>query len=154
MIVHELTQDECRAFLGGVGQGRLGCSRADQPYVVPFFFYLDAKGDCLYSFSALGRKIDWMRGNPKVCVEVDEIADQLNWTSVVVFGRYQELHPDSKQDEDERRRAYQLFQQRFAWWLPGLGKLASGDEHYTPIVFRIVIDKITGRRAAQSPAGH
>jgi nitroimidazol reductase NimA-like FMN-containing flavoprotein (pyridoxamine 5'-phosphate oxidase superfamily) len=103
----------------------------------------------LYSFSTLGQKIDWMRGNPRVCVEVDEIVDQLHWTTVLAFGRYEELLRDSRQDEDERRRAHELFQQRSAWWLPGVGKLASGEEHHTPIVYRILIDKLTGRRAAR-----
>ena len=152
MVIHELTQAECREALGRATHGRLGCSREDQPYVVPFFFYLDSRGDCLYSVATLGQKIDWMRGNPKVCVEVDEIVDQLNWTTVLVFGRYEELRNESKQDEDERRRAHQLFQQRAAWWLPGLGRLASGDEHHVPIVYRILIDRLTGRRAARQQA--
>jgi nitroimidazol reductase NimA-like FMN-containing flavoprotein (pyridoxamine 5'-phosphate oxidase superfamily) len=131
MVIHELSHEECLAFLGRANQGRLGCSRAAQPYVVPFFFYLDETG-------------------AKVCVEADEIVDQHNWTSVLVFGRYQELQPDSDEDADERRRAHQLFQQRSEWWLPGLGKLTSGDEHHTPIVFRIFIDKLTGRRAGRA----
>jgi nitroimidazol reductase NimA-like FMN-containing flavoprotein (pyridoxamine 5'-phosphate oxidase superfamily) len=154
MVIHELTPAECREVLRRASHGRLGCARADQPYVVPFSFFLAPAGDCLYSFSTLGQKIDWMRGNPRVCVEVDEIVDQLNWTTVLAFGRYQELLRDSRQDEDERRRAYELFQQRSAWWLPGVGKLASGEEHHTPIVYRILIDKLTGRRAtrpAKSP---
>ena len=149
MVIHELTPAECREVLGRATHGRLGCARADQPYVVPFFFYLDPGGDCLYSFSTVGQKIDWMRGNPKVCVEVDEIVDQRNWTTVLAFGRYQELHQDSRHDEAERRRAHDLFQQRAAWWLPGSGRLTSGEEHHTPIVYRILIDKLTGRRATQ-----
>lgn len=147
MVIHELTPAECREVLERASHGRLSCARAGQPYIVPFFFYLDRDRDCLYSFSTLGQKIDWMRQNPKVCVEVDDIVDQLNWTTVLAFGRYQELRQDSRQDEDERRRAYELFRQRSAWWLPGLGTLAFGEEHHTPIVYRILIDKLTGRRA-------
>ena len=148
MVIHELTEAECRDALGRASHGTLACSRADQPYVVPFFFYLDVRGNCLYSVATLGQKIDWMRGNPKVCVEVDEIVDQLNWTTVLVFGRYEELRNESRQDEDERRRVHQLFEQRSAWWLPGLARLASGEEHSIPIVYRILIDRLTGRRAA------
>jgi nitroimidazol reductase NimA-like FMN-containing flavoprotein (pyridoxamine 5'-phosphate oxidase superfamily) len=33
-----------------------------------------------------------MRTNPNVCVEFDEIADPLHWASVVIIGRYRELH--------------------------------------------------------------
>jgi len=63
--------------------GRLACARHDQPYIVPIHFDFDADGDSIYSFSTLGQKIDWMRANPKVCLEVDDIADKSNWTTVV-----------------------------------------------------------------------
>ena len=149
MVIHELTPDECLDLLGRVHHGRLACARFEQPYIVPFFFYLDAPGECLYSFSTLGQKIEWMRDNPRVCVEVDEIVDQFHWTTVIVFGRYKELHA-SKHDDPARRRAYDLFQQRAAWWLPGAGKSSSGQEHHTPIVYRISIDKMTGRRASKA----
>ena len=112
----------------------------------PFAFRLDPVGVCLFSFSTPGQKIDWMRENPKVCVEVDEMVDQFNWTSVLAFGRYEEIR-DTRQDEDLRRQANALFQQRTAWWLPALGKLASAEEHHSSIVYRILIDKLTGRQA-------
>ena len=149
MLIHELTPAECREVLGRATYGRLGCARGEQPYVVPFVFQLDPSGACLYSFSTLGQKIDWMRGNPKVCVEVDEVVDQHNWTSVLALGRYEEIR-DGRQDEALRRQANDLFQHRSAWWFPALGKLASGEEHHSPVVFRILIDTLTGRRAAQA----
>jgi uncharacterized protein len=148
MTIHELTTAESMDLLGRATHGRLGCARHDQPYVVPFFFYLDPTEKCLYSTSALGQKIDWMRANPRVCVEVDEVVDQFNWTTVVAFGRYEEVG-NSNEEQDQRRRAYELFQQRSAWWLPGLGKLASGTEHHVPIVYRIRVDRLTGRRATR-----
>ena len=147
MIIHELTPAECRDVLGRAVYGRLGCARGDQPYVVPFVFQLDPAGGSMFSFSTPGQKIDWMRENPKVCVEVDEMADQFNWTSVLAFGRYEEISDTSRQHEDLRRQAHALFQQRTAWWLPALGKLTSGEEHHSSVVYRILIDKLTGRRA-------
>ena len=30
----------------------------------------------LIDFSTFGKKIEWIRANPKVCIQVDEIADQ------------------------------------------------------------------------------
>ena len=149
MLIHELTPDECRAVLGRAAYGRLGCARGDQPYVVPFLFQLDEAGTCLYSFSTVGQKIDWMRENPKVCVEADEMIDQYNWTSVLAFGRYEEI-TDARIDADLRREATALFQQRSNWWFPALGKLASGEEHHSTVVYRILIDKLSGRRAAKA----
>jgi hypothetical protein len=38
------------------------------------------------------------------------------------------------------------------WWLPGAGKLAGGQEHHVPVMYRIRIDRVSGRRAAR-PVG-
>jgi nitroimidazol reductase NimA-like FMN-containing flavoprotein (pyridoxamine 5'-phosphate oxidase superfamily) len=148
MIIHKLSVAECREILAGTNVGRLACVRLDQPYIVPVFFYFDREEDHLYSFATLGQKIDWMRTNPKVCVEVENIVDQFHWATVVVFGRYDEIG-GSAPESDARRRAFELFQGRPEWWLPGTGKLASGKEHHTPVFYRIWIDEMTGRRAAR-----
>jgi nitroimidazol reductase NimA-like FMN-containing flavoprotein (pyridoxamine 5'-phosphate oxidase superfamily) len=148
MIVHDLDSAECLAVLTGAHLGRLACARADQPYIVPAFFYFDREEYSLFSFSTVGQKIDWMRENPKVCVEFEQIVDQFHWTTVVVFGRYEEID-DSPENVAARRRAHELWQRHHAWWLPGAARRASGEEHHTPIVFRIRIDRVTGRRAAR-----
>jgi nitroimidazol reductase NimA-like FMN-containing flavoprotein (pyridoxamine 5'-phosphate oxidase superfamily) len=87
MVILELTNEECVEMLTRLKFGRLGCSRGDQPYVVPFNFAYNERH--LYSFATLGQKIEWMRTNPLVCVEADDIADRSDWTSVVVLGRYE-----------------------------------------------------------------
>jgi nitroimidazol reductase NimA-like FMN-containing flavoprotein (pyridoxamine 5'-phosphate oxidase superfamily) len=148
MVIHELSEVECRSVLSRARYGRLACSREDQPYVVPFFFYLDPANDHLYSFSTVGQKIDWMRHNPKVCVEVDEIVDRLNWTTVLAFGRYEELS-DAPKDDEARRRAHELLQLRTDWWLPGIGH-TSHEEPRSPLIYRIAVDRLTGRRASRA----
>jgi len=146
MLIHELTEDECRDILKRTNLARLACSRHDQPYIVPIHFDFDE--EWFYSFSTLGQKIDWMRANPKVCVEVDDITDKTHWTTVVAFGRYQEL-TDSLSHFGARNRARELFEKRPEWWLPGAGKLVSS-EHPIPVVYRIRINRMTGRRAART----
>lgn len=146
MRIHELTIVECRSALNRVRHGRIGCARDNQPYVVPFFFYLDPAEDFLYSFSILGQKVEWMRLNPKVCVEVDEVVDRDNWTAVVAFGRYEELD-DSPATADARRRANELLQLHTKWWLPGGLQPDSARERRTPLLYRIKIAQLTGRRA-------
>ena len=146
MLIHQLTDDECETVLRRTNLGRLGCARDNQPYVVPIFFRFDAfKLDAryLYSFANLGQKIYWMRGNPLVCVEVDDLTDPLHWTTVVVFGRFEELnHAEHREAAD---RAYDLLRARPDWWQPAAGKTA-GSERYVPIVYRIRIDGMSGRR--------
>ena len=89
-----------------------------------------------------------MRFNPKVCVEVDEITDQSRWTTVLITGRYEEIHDTHP---DAHRRIEQLFQERPGWWLPGAGRLAGGEEQDSPVFYRIRILEMTGRRTARAP---
>jgi uncharacterized protein len=147
MLIHELTRAQCLEVLMRMNVGRLACARHDQPYIVPVSFYFDGSDACLYSFSTLGQKIRWMRENPRVCVEVDEIADQVHWTTVIVTGRYEEIQAGMHAG-GAQARALKLFQQRSDWWFPAAGKLAAGEEHDTPVVYRIHVDQVSGRRTA------
>jgi len=147
MLIHELTPDDCRELLARSSLGRLACTRFDQPYVVPIHFSLDAERSCVYAFSTVGQKILWMRENPQVCLEVEEIRDKENWTTVLAFGRYEEIH-QNPQEAEARRRAEQLFLQRRDWWLPAAGRV-EGREHPDVVVYRIQIDRLTGRRATR-----
>ena len=151
MTIHELTTAQCEEFLTQALIGRLSCAKANQPYIVPVSLYFDSEEKCLYSFSTVGKKIQWMRDNPKVCVEVDDITDQFHWTTVLVTGRYQEIG-DLEGERRTRQRVLALFQQRAQWWLPAAARLASGEEHSAPVVFRIQIASLSGRRAARAPA--
>jgi nitroimidazol reductase NimA-like FMN-containing flavoprotein (pyridoxamine 5'-phosphate oxidase superfamily) len=145
MVIHQLNGDECAALLSRASVGRLACAHDGQPYIVPMHFSFDAERRCLYGFSTVGQKVEWMRHNPKVCVEVDEIADRDHWTTVVVFGRYEEIH-DSPADVEARQRAQTLFQRRREWWLPGAAKVENL-QHHAMVVYRIQILRMTGRRA-------
>jgi uncharacterized protein len=149
MLITELTIDECRAILKGTNLGRLACVRYSQPYIVPIYF--DFSDDYLYSFATMGKKIQWMRTNPRVCVEVDDIVDQFNWTTVVVEGRYEEL-TRAPAHEAARKRAYALFQNRPDWWYPAGGKTQKNRStpERTPVIYRIVIESASGREAARS----
>ena len=90
-----------------------------------------------------------MRTNPRVCVEFDEIVDQFNWTTVVVQGTYQELTKSAAHDA-ARKRAYALFENRPDWWYPAAGKTRSSGVR-TPVIYRILIESVSGRRAARNP---
>jgi uncharacterized protein len=96
--------------------GRLACAQGSQPYVVPFYFAYH--NNFLYSFTTVGQKIDWMRANPLVCVEADEVVSPEEWASVIVFGRYEEL-PDTSEYQPERAVAYSLLQKKPGGGNPG-----------------------------------
>jgi hypothetical protein len=105
MVINEMTQEECGAFLASASLGRLGCALDSEPYVVPIYFVYEP--DYIYALSTFGQKIEWMRANPKVCLEVDQIANQSQWMSVIATGSYQELpEPQFSAERDHARKAH------------------------------------------------
>ncbi len=144
-MVVEMTAEECRELLGRVSLGRLGCALENQPYVVPINFAFE--GDYLFVLSTEGQKTEWMRENPKVCVEVDEIVSQAEWVSVIVTGTYQDL--PEPQFTEVREHGRKLLEKRSLWWHNALGErqLKSESELIAITFFRIHADSITGLRS-------
>lgn len=66
MHIHDMSRDASIDLLTHTQLCRLAC------YVVPI--YCAYHNNYLYGFSRLGQKIVWMRTNPRVCVEADEVA--------------------------------------------------------------------------------
>jgi nitroimidazol reductase NimA-like FMN-containing flavoprotein (pyridoxamine 5'-phosphate oxidase superfamily) len=147
MLVQDLNKQECGELVTRLGFGRLGCASKNQPYVVPINFAYEP--DRLFGFSTAGQKIEWMRTNPSVCVEVDEIVDQENWTSVLVFGRYEEL-PDEPKYTAMRLHAHSLLEKRTVFWRPAIASSQTRPVDFGPfpIFFCIHIFEMTGHRSS------
>ena len=145
MEINEMTAEKCKAVLEHASLGRLGCSHDDRPYVVPIRFAYDS--GYLYVFSTVGQKVKWMRANPNVCVQTDEIENQGEWVSVIVNGQYEEL--TEPQYTDERKHASSLLAKHSHWWLNALGerRMRVGDLSIEPLFFRIRIQSVSGLRA-------
>lgn len=149
ILIHELTREESLAFLGAKRFARLGCAWKGQPYVMPIRIARD--GDHLYGFATVGRKIEWMRKNPLICVEADEIESLHEWCSVVVFGHYAEL-PRTPDCDKERHRAHTLLWPDNEVWEPGYARtITHGKAQALEAVhFRIDLGEVSGRRATPS----
>jgi nitroimidazol reductase NimA-like FMN-containing flavoprotein (pyridoxamine 5'-phosphate oxidase superfamily) len=147
MLITKMRSRECREFLARLGFGRLACVSNNRPYIVPIYFSYDAER--LYCFSTLGRKIEWMRENPLVCVEVDEVLAHDNWMSVVVLGHYLEF---SNSDKDAKGRKYvrSLIEKRSLWWQSGYTATQIRRKRKTvvPVFYCIQIEEMTGVRAS------
>ncbi len=150
MLIEETTMRVNLDLLDRARLGRLACAQGLQPYVVPFYFAYHY--NYLYSFSTVGQKIEWMRSNPLVCVEVDEVVSAHKWVSVIVFGRYEELL-DTPEWRSEREVAWKVLQRYRMWWEPGYSRtIVHGTERVlAPVFYRIHIDRITGRQAILEP---
>jgi uncharacterized protein len=142
MRVIAISQQECGELLKRVSIGRLACSLDGQPYIVPVAFSYEP--ECIYVFSTLGKKIEWMRQNPKVCLQVDEIGNRSNWMSVVVTGTYLEL--PEPQYTAQREHAMEQLAQYSLWWRTPLAQRReqTDDLSIVPVFFRIDIASMSG----------
>jgi nitroimidazol reductase NimA-like FMN-containing flavoprotein (pyridoxamine 5'-phosphate oxidase superfamily) len=177
MVIHVMTTEECLRFLGRSRLARLACARENQPYVVPVYlaYHSSGGGACLYGFTTPGQKVEWMRANPLVCVEMDEVTSDVEWTSVIAFGRYDEISgaaggdsrrrparvkssdesraaPETTARESERRLAHEVFQAHAMWWEPAAATARARSDPagtFNPIFYKILINRVTGQRATQ-----
>lgn len=145
MIVCEMRDADCYGVINKQFIGRLASCAKDLPYVVPVQYALSQ--GLIYSFSMPGRKIDNMRENPKVCLQVDELQDHRHWKSVIIEGGFRELFT-----VDDRQQAWEILQQRSDWWEPGAltpkpsNTILGSSPH---LFYTISIDRMSGRQTAE-----
>ena len=100
-MIAELSEAEIDALLTRQRIGRIGATSVGHVQITPIIYGYD--GDAIFGHSRFGRKIQYMRGNPEVCFEVEEIVDPTTWRVVEITGSYEELT-----DPVERDRAMRL----------------------------------------------
>ena len=132
-----LSEEEALALISASKVGRLGCVDNGEPYVVPINYVVDE--GAIYSHSLPGRKIDAMRAHPRVCLQVDQIADDFHWRSAIAFGDYEEIRVPS-----DRRSILSKLLARFPLLTPVESVMAQDAAAPDSVVFRIRIDRITG----------
>jgi nitroimidazol reductase NimA-like FMN-containing flavoprotein (pyridoxamine 5'-phosphate oxidase superfamily) len=176
MLIREMSREECLRTLAAARLAKLACAHENQPYIVPVYLAYREPSigqPCLYGFTTLGQKVLWMRANPLVCVEVDEVVNYDQWITVIATGRYEELPPTPPSDSapgrlpeqannrpneiDEQQRenpAWQTLSTHPMWQEPGTTAWAARPHHNStepliPIYYRIKIDHVTGHQATQ-----
>lgn len=92
-----LTFAECEAVLQFEHYGHLGCSNENQPFVFPVTYVY--KDGYLYSHTHEGTKIEILRKNPQVCLQVERVANGYNWESVMCHGIFQEITNSDEQHD-------------------------------------------------------
>jgi len=132
-----LDETEARNFIAACKIGRLGCVDNGEPYVVPVNYVFEDLS--IYSHSLPGRKIEALRSHPRACLQVDEIRDDFNWRSVIAFGNFEEIRVPS-----DRRSILGKLLGRFPLLTPVESAMAQDAGAPDSIVFRIVVDRITG----------
>lgn len=94
-MLGELNKKEITQLLEEQGIGRIGCHVKGETYIVPVNYVY--KDGFIYAHSGAGKKIEMMRENPNICFQVDQIADTFQWRSVILWGTYEELSGEQRQ---------------------------------------------------------
>lgn len=147
-MIGKLSDEQIEELLTSNTFGRVGCNDGFNTYIYPINYVYNGK--FILCHSQPGSKIQVMRQNKRVCLQVDRIEHETNWKSVLVLGEYQEI-----EDERERYNAITvLVQQHLHIKLNEeyfSGKTKQQDDHQhdqlnnRPVIFRIAIDEKTGR---------
>ena len=132
-----LTEAEAIELVKAGKLGRLGCVDQEGPYVVPINYLLD-DGE-IYSHALPGKKINAMRAEPRVCLQVDHIQDDLHWSSAIVFGRFEEIRIPQR-----RRVVISKLLTVFPKMTPVETMIVQDGAAPDSIVFKIVVERVTG----------
>ncbi|TLP74251.1 pyridoxamine 5'-phosphate oxidase family protein [Maribacter sp. ACAM166] len=129
--------------------GHLAYISNGRPSSLPITYYFDEANNAIISYSSEGHKIDSMRENGSVSLQVEEVKSNSNWLSVLVHGTFEELS-----GSDAKSQLHQFTK--------GVKSVITKKEHShpefisefssklylksVPIVYRINIIEITGKR--------
>jgi nitroimidazol reductase NimA-like FMN-containing flavoprotein (pyridoxamine 5'-phosphate oxidase superfamily) len=104
----QLTRDEALQLLNTTPVAHLGLISDGAPYVTPMSFVVD--GEEILFRTMAGKKLNALRDNPNVCVEVSQFDEQTGeWASVIVTGTATEVA-----DRNKGERAVQLLFDKYA----------------------------------------
>ena len=139
--VQDMHDDENSELLASIGYGHLACSKNDQPYVVPIH-YAYAQPD-IYLYTTDGKKTDILRHNPRVCLQVEDVRDNFDWKSVVVYGEAVQIS-----DPDERAAAIKAVMEINPTLTPAISVrwMDSWVRENIEVVYRITPTLVTGRK--------
>jgi hypothetical protein len=87
--IQELNTSAIEQFLEKQDYGHLACSLHDEPYVVPIHFAYSKP--FVYVYTTEGKKSEILAQNPRVCLQIEEVIDNGNWTSVIIYGEAERL---------------------------------------------------------------
>lgn len=145
----ELTTSAITRVLRNNYIGHLAYLSQGKSYVIPVTYYFDPEDNTIISYTSKGHKIDAMRKNNSVAVQVEEMQSMFNWESAMVHGTFEELEGN-------------LAKQKLHQFTEGVKSIIHRKEHREvefinefssklfssgiPIVYRINILEVIGKR--------
>jgi nitroimidazol reductase NimA-like FMN-containing flavoprotein (pyridoxamine 5'-phosphate oxidase superfamily) len=136
-VFRDLSRDEMIALLTRAHVGRVAFTLHDRVNIQPVHYvYHDG---WLYGRTSPGTKLSTIVHQPWVAVEVDEVHDMFDWSSVVVHGKFDVLDATWHQPE-AIQRAVALMR----YVIPE-SLTAADPVPFRTVLFRIYANEMTGR---------
>lgn len=146
IMIGKLDPQEIEELLTSEQLARLGCSVNGKVYIVPISYAYD--GVYVYGRTKEGMKVDFLRENPDVCIEVEHLTSMAEWKTVIAWGTFEELT-----DAEPRAEALKKLSSRV---IPGASSETlrfTDDWPFSPpdinsiegVVYRIKLGERTGR---------
>jgi len=138
--VEEMGNSEIEALLEKTGFGHLACAKDNEPYVVPIHYAYSKP--YIFIYTTLGKKAEFISTNPRVCLQVEEVADRKHWHSAIVYGTAEELT-----DETERETALKAITERNPTLTPAVSIrwMDSWVRENIEVIYRVTPTEMTGR---------
>lgn len=95
--VQEMGNKQIEELLHRVQYGHLACTDGRKPYLVPIHFAYEPP--YIYIYTTEGKKSKIIRRNPHVCLQLEDVKDNVNWSSVIVDGEAEELKSDDLKEK-------------------------------------------------------
>jgi nitroimidazol reductase NimA-like FMN-containing flavoprotein (pyridoxamine 5'-phosphate oxidase superfamily) len=146
-MLGELNKEQIETLLNTENIARLGCYADGKIYLVPVSYAYD--NGYIYAHSKDGMKVQMMRKNPKVCIEVDAMQNMANWQSVIAWGNFEEL-----KDKESQMKGMKLLMDKLKPLMasetaqPSHGLISSHQQDvkgFHAVAFRIKLEEKTGR---------
>lgn len=143
-----LSEEQIDALLKSEYYGHLACHNDEELYLVPITYAYD--NGVLVSYTHEGKKIDMLRKNPAVCIQVEHMDSPTDWQSAMCWGNFEEIT-----NEGEAQKAALQIAERFAdssvvnkpMYCPLIGDISQCTNGDTPlpVIYRVRITKKTGK---------
>jgi nitroimidazol reductase NimA-like FMN-containing flavoprotein (pyridoxamine 5'-phosphate oxidase superfamily) len=138
--VRELNNQQIEEFIAQRDYGHLACCSGGEPYVVPIHYaYQDGY---IYIYTTQGKKSELIGKNPRICLQIEDVKDNRDWTSVIVYGEALELT-----DEAERAKAVEAVANINPTLTPAVSVhwMDNWVRENIEVVYRIIPVETTGR---------
>jgi len=90
-MIRVLDAHECLHILSSNYIGNLSYIYRDRPFIAPITYFFDTDNNVIIGYSAEGHKINAMRKNRNVSLNVLEVDSVNSWKSILAQGVYEEL---------------------------------------------------------------